>query len=108
MNAIAAQAQEGSDQSLEEAVQDMAGSQNLSEHAGKAKKKIDTDEKPVERFEEDCVIIGYRANEAGIANYLVLAGENFGRLQHVGHVVPQLTVRELKAPGRSTCDLQDL
>ena len=45
------------------------------------------------------MIIGYRANEAGIVYLLVLAGENFGRLQHVGQVVPQLPVRELKALG---------
>ncbi|QEG33122.1 hypothetical protein [Bythopirellula goksoeyrii] len=98
MGAIAEQAQkgEGKDQSLEEAVEELGGTQNLTDEEGK-KKKIT--KKPTERSETDCVIIGYRANEAGIVYYLVLAGENFGRLQHVGQVVPQMKVRELKALG---------
>lgn len=98
MGAIAEQVQkaEGKDQSLEEAVQELGGSQNLSDSEGTKKKVV---EKPAGRSETDCVIIGYRANEAGIVYYLVLAGENFGRLQHVGQVVPQMSVRELKALG---------
>ncbi|TWU23776.1 hypothetical protein [Bythopirellula polymerisocia] len=98
MGAIAEQAQKGNgkDQSLEEAVEELGGSQNLSDDEGKNKKAA---KKPTERKEDDCVIIGYRANEAGIVYLLVLAGENFGHLQHVGQVVPQLPIRELKALG---------
>lgn len=95
--AIAAQAQAGTDQSLTEAVEELGGTQNLSDQPSKAKKKKTATDEPVERKEEDCVIIGYRANDEGMVYLLILAGENFGHLQHVGQVSPNLPLKELRA-----------
>ncbi len=99
MGAIADQARKaaGKDQSLEEAVEELGGSQNLSDAEGNKKKAA---KQPTERSKDDCVIIGYRANEAGVVYMLVLAGENYGRLQHVGQVVPQMPVSELWKLGK--------
>lgn len=100
MGAIASQAQklEGDDESLEEAVQDFAGKQDLTNQDGKKKKVVKKDE-ATERQEDDCVIIGYRTNSEGLLYQLVLAGENYGKLQHVGQVRPQLSVKELRKLG---------
>ncbi len=98
MGAIASQVQdlEGSEEkSLEEAVEELGGSQKLTDENGK-KKKVAAEKEPKQRKSEDCVIIGYRANSEGLVYLLVLAGENLGRLQHVGQVMPRLPLNELR------------
>lgn len=95
MGAIMSQVQEGEgeEHSLEEAVQDFAGKQNLDD---KQPKKPAKATEPKERQQDDCVIVGYRANSEGLVYTLFLAGENFGKLQYVGQVTPQLSVKELR------------
>jgi len=93
MGAIMSEVQgEGEEKPLEEAVQDFAGKQNLDDKTKKPTKPTE----PKERQEDDCVIIGYRANSEGLVYILFLAGENFGKLQYVGQVTPQLSVKELR------------
>ncbi len=94
MGAIMSEVQgEGEEKPLEEAVQDFAGKQNLDD---KKPKKPAKPTEPKERQEDDCLIIGYRANSEGLVYSLFLAGENFGKLQYVGQVTPQLSVKELR------------
>jgi hypothetical protein len=98
MGAIVDQAKnaEGEEKPLEEAVQDFAGKQDLSDKEKKPKRKAAP---PKGRQDEDCLIIGYRANSEGLVYQLLLAGENFGKLQYVGEVTPQLSVKELRDLG---------
>ncbi len=98
MGAIMDQAKnaEGEEKSLEEAVQDFAGKQDLSDKEKKPKTKPAP---PKGRQDEDCLIIGYRANSEGLVYQLLLAGENYGKLQYVGEVTPQLSVKELRDLG---------
>jgi hypothetical protein len=84
---------EGEEKPLEEAVQDFAGKAGTDD-TKKPKTKPKTE--PKERKQDDCVIIGYRENSEGLAYVLLLAGENYGKLQYVGQVTPQLSVKELR------------
>jgi hypothetical protein len=95
MGAILDQAKqgEGEEKPLEEAVQDFAG-QAGADGKEPPKPKIAPESK--ERKFDDCLIIGYRANSEGLAYILLLAGENFGKLQYVGQVTPQLSIKELR------------
>ena len=99
MGAIMDQAKniEGEEKPLEEAVQDFAGKQDVSDKVKKPKPKAAP---PKGRQDEDCLIIGYRANSEGLVYQLLLAGENFGKLQYVGEVTPQLSVKELRDLGQ--------
>jgi hypothetical protein len=98
MGAIMDQAKniEGEEKSLEEAVQDFAGKQDVSDKEKKPKPKTAA---PKERLNDDCLIIGYRANSEGLVYQLLLAGENIGKLQFVGEVTPHLSVKELRDLG---------
>lgn len=95
MGAIMDQAKqgEGEEKPLEEAVQDFAGQAGVD---GKEPPKPKTKPESKERKFDDCLIIGYRANSEGLAYLLLLAGENFGKLQYVGQVTPQLSIKELR------------
>jgi hypothetical protein len=97
MGAIMEQAQkvDGEEKSLEDAVQDFAG-QAGADDGGKEPPKPKTKPESKERKFDDCLIIGYRANSEGLVYLLLLAGENFGKLQYVGQVTPQLSVKELR------------
>jgi ribosomal protein L40E len=94
MGAVMDQAKkiEGEEKSLEEAVQDFAGKQDVTDEGKPKAKKTE----PKERQQDDCVIIGYRPTSEGIVYQLLLAGENYGKLQYVGSVTPQLSVKELR------------
>jgi hypothetical protein len=94
MGAVMDQAKkiEGEEKSLEEAVQDFAGKQEVTDEGTPKTKKAE----PKERQQDDCVIIGYRPTSEGIVYQLLLAGENYGKLQYVGQVTPQLSVKELR------------
>lgn len=90
---------EGREQSLEDAVQQFAGQAGVDDADGKpsspAKSGKDS-AAPQERSSEDCLIIGYRTNSEGLAYLLVLAGEHRGKLQYVGQVTLQLSVKQLR------------
>jgi hypothetical protein len=84
----------GHEKPLEEAVQDFAGQSGVDDNGkGLASPKVQP--KAKERKFDDCLIIGYRTNSEGLAYLLILAGENHGKLQYVGQVTPQLSVKEL-------------
>lgn len=85
----------GEEKPLEEAVQDFAGRSGV-DNEGKAKPKPQVAPEPQERKFDDCLIIGYRANSEGLVYLLLLAGENLGKLQYVGQVTPQLSIKELR------------
>lgn len=97
MGAIIEQAQkaDGEEKPLEEAVQDFAGAAVDDTDAKKPAKPKASDE-PKERQQADCLIVGYRSNAEGLVYSLLLAGEHFGKLQYVGQVAPQLSVKELR------------
>jgi hypothetical protein len=94
MGAVMDQAKkiEGEEKPLEEAVQDFAGKQDVTDEDKPKAKKVE----PKERRQDDCVIIGYRPTSEGIVYQLLLAGENYGKLQYVGQVAPQLSLKELR------------
>ncbi len=97
MGAIMDQAQgtaEDDDKNLEEAVSDFAGNAELDEEGKKKKpaaKKI--------RQKEDCIIIGYMANQTGKIQTLLLAAEHYSKLRYAGNV---------RVTGLPEEDLQDL
>ena len=97
MGAIMEQAQgvaEEDDKSLEEAVSDFAGNAALDED-GKKKKKPAA--KKI-RQKEDCIIIGYMANQAGKIQTLLIAAEHYSKLRYAGNVrVTGLPEEELQA-----------
>lgn len=82
MGAVMEQAQnlaKEDEKSLEEAIGDFAGKAELDEE----EKKKQRDEN---RPKEDCVIIGYMANQAGEIQTLFLAAEHFAKLAYAGSV----------------------
>jgi hypothetical protein len=97
MGAIMDQVKQGSSEEkpLEEAVQDFAGKAGVDDN-GKKPSKPKVKPESAERKFDDCLIIGYRANSEGLAYILFLAGENYGKLQYVGQVTPQLSIKELR------------
>jgi hypothetical protein len=97
VGAIMDQAKQGTgeEKPLEEAVQDFAGQASVDDK-GKKSSKPKPQPEPKERRFEDCLIIGYRTNSEGLVYLLLLAGENLGKLQYVGQVTPQLSVKELR------------
>ncbi len=97
VGAIASQAQsiEGEEKPLDEAIKDFAGTQDVDGKKGK-KSKNDLKAQPKARQNEDCLIVGYRANGEGLVYNLYLAGAGVGTLQYVGQVTPQLSVKDLR------------
>jgi len=94
LGAIISQAQNiaaEEEKSLEEAIGDFAGKAGLDEKKAKEAEKA--------RLKEDCIIIGYKANQAGEIQTLLLAAEHHGVLRHVGNVqvndLPEKELREL-------------
>lgn len=82
MGAIMEQAQnaaEDDEKSLEEAVGDLAGKAELDEDKKKQAAKN-------KREREDCIIIGYMANQAGEIQTLFLAAEHYAKLSYAGSV----------------------
>jgi hypothetical protein len=114
IGAIAAQAreQEGGSDTLEESVQDFAGQQDLTEGGAGSEKKEKTESPaaqpltPLERRQEDCLIVGYRANAEGLAYLVYLAGESGGQLHYVGQTTPRLPLDELRQFSRQLADIQ--
>jgi hypothetical protein len=97
MGAILNQAKKGKghEKPVEEAVEDFAGQAGRDDN-GKEAAEPKAPPKPKERKSDDCLIIGYRTNSEGLVYVLVLAGENLGKLQYVGQVTPQLSVKDLR------------
>jgi len=91
MGAIMSQAQgDGEDdKSLEEAVADLAGTQNLDED-GKKKKKA----APQPRQKDDCVVLGYQTTSDGLIYSLLLGGEHYGKLVYAGKISLNLPLEE--------------
>ena len=95
MGAIMDQAKEVAaedEKSLEEAIGDFAGKAELDD-----KKKGKASQKPREK--QDCIIIGYMANQAGEIQTLLLAAERYAKLTYAGNV---------RATGLPEADLQKL
>ncbi len=94
VGAIMSQAQGNAaeeEKSLEEAIGDFAGKAELDED-----KKIKDASK--ERKNEDCIIIGYMANQAGEIQTLLLAAERYTQLTYAGNVrVSGLSNEDLNA-----------
>lgn len=95
---------EGEEKSLEEAVQDFAGKADADNMDKKPKAKPSTE--PKERKQDDCVIIGYRENAEGLPYVILLAGENYGKLQYVGQFTPQLSIKELRDLSDKLADIK--
>jgi hypothetical protein len=97
MAAVLSQAQkiEGEEKSLEEAIEDFAGTQNLDELDQDGNPKDDP--KPAPRKETDCVVLGFLANDDGLAYSLILGVEHNTRLVYCCRVSPQLPEEELRA-----------
>ena len=98
MSAVMSQAQNiaaEDEKSLEEAIGDLAGKAKLEEE----KKKARDAEK--NRQKQDCIIIGYMANQAGEIQTLLLAAEHYAVLRYAGNVrandLPEEEQRELTA-----------
>lgn len=91
MGAMMEQAQKvkGDDKSLEEAVEDFAGT------AGTPENKVDPS-KAATRLNADCVIIGYTPQQSGQAVQLWLASEFRGKLVYIGRVTPRLGAQEIQ------------
>jgi hypothetical protein len=91
MGAMMEQAQkiEGKEQSLEEAVSDLAGKAELDE-----KNKEKPKAPPVVRQKEDCVILGYQTNAEGRLDSLLLGAASEGKIRYAGKVRPELTPEE--------------
>ena len=82
------------EQSLEEAIGDLAGKAGLEEEKKKKKKKP----KAKPRLEEDCVILGYMTNQAGEIQNLLIGAEHRGKFRYAGNVRPSnLSVEERQA-----------
>lgn len=104
VGAIAAQVRgkEGRSDSLEESVQAFAGEQDLTEGGDGGGKKSKTQSPkaqpltPLERRQEDCLVVGYRANDEGLAYLVYLAGESSGQLRYVGQTTLRLPLDELR------------
>jgi len=82
MGAIMEQAQNNAaedEKSLEEAIGDFAGQAGLDDE-----KKKKASAKP--RLKEDCIIVGYMANQSGEIRTLLLAAEHFAKLKYAGNV----------------------
>lgn len=79
-----AKQQAAEEKSLEEAVNDFAG-QAAGDLTGDEEKPP---EKP--RTKLDCLVIGYRVNDRGTLDSILLATEVDGRLKYIGDVRPQL------------------
>ena len=97
MGAIMEQAQNNAkddEKSLEEAIGDFAGKAGLDDEKGKKP------EKP--RLKQDCIIIGYMANQAGEIQTLLLAAEHYAKLRYAGNVrVTDLPEDELHVLARN-------
>ena len=88
MGALMSQAQqmagEGGHDNLEDAISDFAGKAELEEEK----------KKPEPRETEDCVILGYRADDDGMVYSLVIGAEHRGKLQYAGTVPVNLREEE--------------
>ena len=96
MAAVMEQAQqiEGEEKSMEEAIEDFAGSANVDDLEGD-----DQPEPPAEeesRLETDAVVLGYRTNEDGLVSTLVIGVEHKGALVYAGRVMPDLPADQLE------------
>ncbi len=76
---------------LEDAVVDFAGKQ-MPRDAKPAKPKKPEEPKP--RVKTDCLIIGFKANEAGEFTEVLVATDASGRLVYAGKLVPELPAEE--------------
>ena len=105
MGAVMSQAQEGGDdeKTLEEAVTDLGGTQNVDQD-GKKKKKRKPAPKP--RQNDDCVILGYQTTSDGLIHTILLGGENYGKLIYAGKVTPELSVEENRALAKQLAGLK--
>ena len=65
---------EGGHDSLKDSIADFAGRAELDDEKKKPKPK------PKPRQKEDCVVLGYQANEEGVVYSLVIGAEHRGRL----------------------------
>ena len=92
VGAIASMAEESDDdKTLEEAVEEFAGRPDFDDKKKKKKKPA-----PLKRQEEDCLILGYQANDEGLIYSLMLAAEFNGHLHYAGSVSLRLPLEELR------------
>lgn len=94
MAAVMEQAQkvEGEEKSLEEAIEDFAGSANVDDLEGDDGSLSD---KPLERKEADCVILGYEVDEQEQVRTLILGVEFNTKLVYACRLSPQLSEEEI-------------
>lgn len=95
MAAVMEQAQqiEGDDKSMEEAIEDFAGSANVEDLDGDGQPDQAVAEET--RQEIDAVVLGYRTNEEGAVSALLIGVEHKGGLVYAGRVMPDLPDDEL-------------
>lgn len=78
---------------LEESIEDFAGSAAERAAEEEEKKKAKTKE-PLPRVKGDCLIIGFELNDNGQLDKLHLASEVTGRLLYAGHVEPDFDAEQ--------------
>lgn len=96
MAAVMEQAQqiEGDEKSMEEAIEDFAGQAGVGDMDGESEPEPVVEEEL--RLEIDAVVLGYRTNEDGLVQSLVVGVEHKGALVYAGRVMPDLPAEELQ------------
>lgn len=80
-----------SDKTLEESIADFAGEAGDQKEK---KKKPKPEPKPEERFEEDCIVLGYQTTSDGLIYALLIGGEHYTKLVYSGKVSLKIPVEE--------------